>query len=186
MRETTVIFPTNYVCEKSNFDYQEFCVLNKGFSDPFEDPGLEIPDFKPDKVLDNSKYNDRDIGVFTAEEKKAILKDNPKGVFKKYAWVAFPVDVDWEAGHKYTYVLDFSNGLGIEPPNGIYGGRLISDIIKLFDEQEANSKQTKSKSRMSSKTSRTQQKKKFVKLPSGTGTVKMESSGKWTGGVIVK
>lgn len=165
MWKLPIIFPTDYVCEKSNFAYQEFCVDEEG------------------KVLE-TRYNDRDKCEFTSDEKKEYRTKykGEKISFNKFAWVGFPVSVDWQKGNKYVYTLDFTPGLGVELPNGIYGGRLISDIVKLFADQEANEK-TGNKSSKKSKTTR---KKKSVKLPNGTGSVKLESSGKWTGPMIVK
>lgn len=32
-------------------------------------------------------------------------------------WASVPVDFNWEAGKKYTYILDFSNGAGYRDPN---------------------------------------------------------------------
>lgn len=160
-----IIFPSKNVIKNSNFEYQEFCVDENG-------DVLEI------------RYNDRDRCEFTAAEKEEYKnKYKDKDIsFKKYAWVGFPVAVDWKKGHKYVYTLDFTDGLGVEIPNGIYGGRLISDIINLFDGQNANGQN----GNKSSNTSKTTRKKKSVKLPSGTGSVKMESSGEWTGPMIVK
>ena len=35
-----------------------------------------------------------------------------------FAYVAIPVDIDWKAGYKYTYTLNFSkNGIGKVDPN---------------------------------------------------------------------
>ena len=33
-----------------------------------------------------------------------------------YAWLAVPVDTKWEAGYKYVYTLDFTNGAGYSDP----------------------------------------------------------------------
>lgn len=161
-----IIFPTDYVCKNSNFEYQEFCVDKNG------------------DVLALS-YNDRDKSEFTDDEKKELKsKYKDKDItFKKYAWVGFPVAVDWKAGHKYTYVLDFTSGLGVEIPNGIYGGRYISDIIKLFKDYEATGKPVHD---INTSSANPRRKMKTSNLPSGIGTVTLESSGKWTGGVIVK
>ena len=33
-----------------------------------------------------------------------------------YAWLAVPIDTKWEAGYKYVYTLDFTNGAGYSDP----------------------------------------------------------------------
>ena len=35
----------------------------------------------------------------------------------KYAWVYVPVNDEWEAGKRYTYILDFSKGCGLVDPD---------------------------------------------------------------------
>lgn len=34
----------------------------------------------------------------------------------EYDWVAMPISTNWEAGNKYIYTLDFSNGAGVVDP----------------------------------------------------------------------
>ena len=43
-----------------------------------------------------------------------------------YDWVVLPIAFDWVAGYKYTYVCDFSNGLGVLPETGenVLGGMI--------------------------------------------------------------
>jgi hypothetical protein len=36
----------------------------------------------------------------------------------EYAWLAVPVDTKWEAGYKYVYTLDFTDGAGYPDPIG--------------------------------------------------------------------
>ena len=33
---------------------------------------------------------------------------------EEYGWVATAIDTDWKPGKKYTYILDFSNGAGVD------------------------------------------------------------------------
>lgn len=47
---------------------------------------------------------------------------------QKYAWVAVPVDIAWNPGYKYTYVLHFSkDGIGKVSPDGGEGGEEPTD-----------------------------------------------------------
>lgn len=40
----------------------------------------------------------------------------------QYGWAAVPIDTNWEAGKKYVYTLDFSNGAGKVDPDVPEGG----------------------------------------------------------------
>ena len=42
----------------------------------------------------------------------------PKAEGMEYAWLAVPVDTKWEAGYKYVYTLDFTEGAGYPDPIG--------------------------------------------------------------------
>ena len=55
-----------------------------------------------------------DVAIFP----KALSADA-----QKWAWVAVPVDIAWNPGYKYTYVLHFSkDGIGKVSPDGGEGG----------------------------------------------------------------
>lgn len=43
----------------------------------------------------------------------------------EYSWAAVPIDTNWEAGKKYVYTLDFSNGAGKVDPTLPGGGEDI-------------------------------------------------------------
>ena len=43
-----------------------------------------------------------------------------------FGWAAVPVDVDWSAGKKYVYTLDYSEGIGIHDPADPEPGKLIA------------------------------------------------------------
>ena len=49
-----------------------------------------------------------------------------------YAWLAVPVDTKWEAGYKYVYTLDFTNGAGYSDPldGPQTGGTVLGGAIK--------------------------------------------------------
>ncbi len=52
----------------------------------------------------------------------------PEGREKRaYGWAAVPVNVDWKAGYLYSYVLDFSHGVGVHDPAD---GNPASTIMK--------------------------------------------------------
>ena len=36
---------------------------------------------------------------------------------REYGWAALPVATDWKAGYEYTYVLDYSQGVGLHDPD---------------------------------------------------------------------
>ena len=49
-----------------------------------------------------------------------------------YAWLAVPIDTKWEAGYKYVYTLDFTNGAGYSDPldGPETGGSVLGGAIK--------------------------------------------------------
>ncbi len=164
-----IIFPSKYLIDNSNFETQEFGVLKNGYPGDVTKPGSTL---KPDYVLGMS-YNDRDKSAFTDKEKAELKSKNNKVEFQTYAWVGFPVAVDWKQGHKYTYTLDFTNGLGVELPNGIYGARLISDIVKAFEEYEKTGKPIHD---LDLPNPEIPQMVKSANLPQGWGSIEVESS----------
>ncbi|MDE7346598.1 MAG: fimbrillin family protein [Muribaculaceae bacterium] len=42
-----------------------------------------------------------------------------------FGWAAVPVSVEWEAGKKYVYTLDYSEGIGLHDPEDPEPGKLI-------------------------------------------------------------
>ena len=48
---------------------------------------------------------------------------------EEYAWVAVPIDTEWEAGNKYVYTLDFTDGAGYTDP--IYGAAIHINTMLL-------------------------------------------------------
>ena len=42
----------------------------------------------------------------------------PKATGSTYAWIAVPINTNWEAGYKYVYTLDFTEGAGYPDPDG--------------------------------------------------------------------
>ena len=50
----------------------------------------------------------------------------------EYAWLAVPIDTKWEAGYKYVYTLDFTNGAGYSDPldGPETGGTVLGGAIK--------------------------------------------------------
>lgn len=61
----------------------------------------------------NDKKN-ADLGAYLAVRVQINTKDGAR-VFPTnidYAWVAVPIDTNWEQGNKYIYTLDFSAGAG--------------------------------------------------------------------------
>lgn len=53
------------------------------------------------------------------------------GQKRQYAWAAIPLAATWEAGKKYIYTLDFSNGAGnVDPDDPTPGNPVLGDPIK--------------------------------------------------------
>ena len=58
-------------------------------------------------------------GVYIALQIQAETKTGSR-VFPlegDWGWVAVPVEINWASGYKYTYVCDFTNGLGVIAPD---------------------------------------------------------------------
>ncbi len=46
---------------------------------------------------------------------------------RTYGWAAAPSNVDWKAGYTYSYVLDYSNGVGVHDPCDLNPGAPMID-----------------------------------------------------------
>ncbi len=58
------------------------------------------------------------IQTITGEQ---VFPLDPQFRSERLGWVAMPIDIDWEAGKRYIYTLDFSNGAGyVAPEQGGY------------------------------------------------------------------
>ena len=73
------------------------------------------------------------LSVYAQVETAEGARVYPKADGMDYAWLAVPVDTKWEAGYKYVYTLDFTNGAGypdpIDGPQDI-DGPVLGDPIK--------------------------------------------------------
>ena len=50
---------------------------------------------------------------------------------RQYAWASIPIATNWEAGKKYVYTLDFTNGAGVVDPDDPTPGKpILGDPIK--------------------------------------------------------
>lgn len=82
-------------------------------------------------------------GAYLAVLVKITTKDGavvyPKDAEEDHAYVAVPIGTNWEAGKKYTYKLDFSNGAGqVDPENPDGGGEdILGEAIKFTVEVTA-------------------------------------------------
>ena len=56
------------------------------------------------------------LSVYAQVETAEGARVYPKVDGMDYAWLAVPVDTKWEAGYKYVYTLDFTNGAGYSDP----------------------------------------------------------------------
>ncbi len=46
---------------------------------------------------------------------------------KEFGWAAVPIDVDWKAGNRYVYTLNYSDGIGIHDPDDPEPGKPIKE-----------------------------------------------------------
>lgn len=82
-------------------------------------------------------------GAYLAVLVKITTKDGavvyPKDAEEDHAYVAVPIGTNWEAGKKYIYKLDFSNGAGqVDPENPDGGGEdILGEAIKFTVEVTA-------------------------------------------------
>ena len=44
---------------------------------------------------------------------------------KEFGWAAVPVDVDWKAGKRYVYTLNYTDGIGVHVPEDPLPGKPI-------------------------------------------------------------
>lgn len=64
------------------------------------------------------------VGAYIAVKLKVTAANGAVQIFpfkdgdKVSEWAAVPVDTEWVAGNKYTYILDFTNGAGWVAPDG--------------------------------------------------------------------
>ena len=58
---------------------------------------------------DNSYYINTD---FTDEYDIPATQE-----IREYGWAALPIATDWKAGYEYTYLLDYSKGVGLHDPD---------------------------------------------------------------------
>lgn len=88
----------------------------------------------------NSYYTDAECQqLYTLEDDREI---------REYVWASVPYETAWEAGFKYTYILDYSNGVGIHDPihpnpgTPILNTVTISSSITPWNEQAIDSEAT--------------------------------------------
>lgn len=49
----------------------------------------------------------------------------------EYGWAAVPVDIDWKAGKRYVYTLNYSEGVGIHDPDDPEPGKPIGGLASI-------------------------------------------------------
>lgn len=48
----------------------------------------------------------------------------------EYGWAAVPVEIDWKAGKRYVYTLNYSDGVGVQDPEDPNPGeKILKDIV---------------------------------------------------------
>lgn len=137
----TLSIPTKYTYYKAalsgtnNDEVQDAITLNASAQEiTFDGPALLLPQTvaaATDLTSENAggkAYIDilvqvQNLESGVTEAKKAIFPEATTVAAQKYAWVAVPVDIAWNPGYKYTYVLHFSkDGIGKVSPDGGEGG----------------------------------------------------------------
>lgn len=69
------------------------------------------------------------LSVYAQVTTKSGSRIYPKSAGMDYGWMAVPIDTKWEAGHKYVYTLDFTNGAGKSDPIDGPSDDIIGDQI---------------------------------------------------------
>ena len=49
----------------------------------------------------------------------------------EYAWLAVPINTEWESGNKYVYTLDFTEGAGYTDPTDGPAKKVFGNLIKI-------------------------------------------------------
>lgn len=125
MNEGGISWTFDATPEKAIYDvtYDNAIVLNGTAQDVSAtgDNGLAM--LLPQQLVkwDNEKdAKNENNGAFLAVLLKITTLETNTQVYPKevgeFAWACVPVDTKWEAGKRYTYILDFSKGAGQVPP----------------------------------------------------------------------
>ena len=59
----------------------------------------------------NSYFSEPDFSVASVYSLPATQE------IREYGWAALPIETDWKAGYEYTYLLDYSKGVGLHDPD---------------------------------------------------------------------
>ena len=70
------------------------------------------------------------LSVYAQITTSAGAKVYPNIEGQDYAWLAVPIDTEWEAGNKYVYTLDFTYGAGYSDPLDGPTNNVIGDPIR--------------------------------------------------------
>ncbi|MDE5996985.1 MAG: fimbrillin family protein [Muribaculaceae bacterium] len=73
-------------------------------------------------------YAGKTVGTYFIDSELTSPYEAPeegKEEIMDFGWAAVPVDVDWRAGKKYVYTLNYSEGIGIHDPADPEPGKLI-------------------------------------------------------------
>ena len=70
------------------------------------------------------------LSVYAQISTKGGGRVYPKVDGMDYAWLAVPIDTKWEAGYKYVYTLDFTNGAGHSDPIDGPTEEILGDAIR--------------------------------------------------------
>ena len=76
----------------------------------------QLTAWDPTTDKDNKKHNGAYLAVKLQINTKAGARVYPATVVGDYDWAAVPINTTWEAGKKYVYTLDFTNGAGKVDP----------------------------------------------------------------------
>lgn len=99
---------------------------------PEEGTGMTVVSYAVDKngKIKSRLYAGDKKGVYFKDADRKTLYHAENGiVVKDFGWAAIPVDVDWSAGKRYVYTLDYSKGIGLHDPSDPDPGKPIASML---------------------------------------------------------
>ena len=95
---------------------------------PGNKKGMKVISYVADRagnIISRLYSGEREGTYFTDSELQLpyVAKDGEETM--DFGWAAVPVDVDWSAGKRYVYTLNYSEGIGLHDPSDPEPGKLI-------------------------------------------------------------
>lgn len=106
------------------------CIMREEGDNAMLIPQQLVPwDSKGDKANESKGAY---LSVYAQVSTKSGSRIYPKSAEMDYAWMAVPIDTKWEAGYKYVYTLDFTNGAGHSDPIDGPADEILGDPISFL------------------------------------------------------